>query len=80
MLKSERMDDIKNRYSLALAERNFTEPGTENYKTLSEVARMILTEYQTIAKARDNRKCNRYGFRLYGAHYKMVVLLPYQRV
>ena len=80
MLKAERMDDIKNRYSLALAERNFTEPGTENYKTLSEVARMILTEYQTIAKARDNRKCNRYGFRLYGRKYKMIILSENQRV
>ena len=42
--EAERMEDIKNRYSLVLAERNFTEQSTENYNILSEVAKMILSE------------------------------------
>ena len=46
MNKAERLEDIRNRYTLALAERNILEPGTENYNILSEVARKILTEYQ----------------------------------
>ena len=35
MTRAARFEDIKNRYDLALAERNFTQPGTENYNILS---------------------------------------------
>ena len=80
MTKAERMEDIKNRYSLALAERNFTEQGTENYNTLSEVAKMILSEIPAVAKSRNNEKVNRYGFRLYGRNYKLVTLANSQRI
>ena len=73
MTKAERMEDIKNRYSLALAERNFTEPGTENYKILSETAKMILSEISGICLNRC-KDVNRYGFRMYGRNYKMIVL------
>lgn len=73
MTKAERMEDIKNRYSLTLAERNFTEPGTENYKTLSEIAKMILSEISGICLNRCSA-VNRYGFRMYGTHYKMIIL------
>ena len=73
MTKAERMEDIKNRYSLALSERNFTEPGTESYKTLSEVAKMILSEISEICLNRC-KDVNRYGFRMYGSKYKMIIL------
>ena len=79
MTKAERMEDIKNRYSLALAERNLTEPGTENYKTLSEVAKMILSEISGICLNRC-KDVNRYGFRMYGSKYKMIILSENQRV
>ena len=68
------MEDIKDRYSLTLAERNFTEQGTENYNTLSEIAKMILAEIPAVIKSRSSGKINRYGFRLYGTHYKLVIL------
>lgn len=74
------MEDIKNRYSLALAERNFTEQGTENYNTLSEIAKMILSEIPTVAKSRSSGKVNRYGFRLYGRNYKLVTLAKSQKI
>lgn len=80
MTKAERMEDIKNRYSLALAERNFTEQGSENYNTLSEVAKMILSEIPAVAKARSSGKINRYGFRLYGEKYHPVILADCERV
>lgn len=80
MTKTERMEDIKNRYSLALAERNFTEQGTENYNTLSEVAKMILSEIPAVAKSRSSGKINRYGFRLYGRNYKLVTLAKSQKI
>ena len=73
MTKAERMEDIKNRYSLALSERNFTEPGTESYKILSKVAKMILSEISGICLNRC-KDVNRYGFRMYGRHYKMIIL------
>lgn len=80
MTKAERMEDIKNRYSLALAERNFTEQGTENYNILSEVAKMILSEIPAVTKSRSSGKVNRYGFRLYGRNYKLVTLASSQRI
>ncbi len=67
------MEDIENRYSLALAERSILEPGTENYKTLSKVAKMILSEISGICLNRC-KDVNRYSFRLYGSRYKMIVL------
>lgn len=73
MTKAQRMEDIKNRYSLALAERNILQPGTENYKILTETAKMILSEISGICLNRC-KDVNRYGFRLYGSHYKMIIL------
>ena len=58
MTRAARFEDIKNRYDLALAERNFTQPGTENYNILSEVARSILAEYQTAGKPKSQRVRN----------------------
>ena len=68
MTKDEHREDIHNRYTLAVAERDaFTEKDGENYKTLSAVANDILTEYQ-------NGKHLRHGFRLYGTQYSAVTL------
>lgn len=76
MNKAERLEDIRNRYTLALAERNILEPGTENYNTLSEVARKILTEYQN----RKRSQRIRYGFRLYGDKYQLVTLSEHEKI
>lgn len=68
MTKAEHMEDIQNRFTLAIAERNsFTEKGSENYKVLSSVAKDILSEY-------TNGKHLRHGFRLYGTQYHSVIL------
>ena len=68
MTREEHRDDIHNRYTLAVAERDaFTEKDSVNYKTLSTVANDILTEYQ-------NGKHLRHGFRLYGTKYASVTL------
>lgn len=72
MTKSERMADIKNRCDLAIAERNFTKPGTEDYKILSDIARSIREEYKALGKGSVNKIRN--GFRLYNGHYHHVVL------
>ncbi len=77
MKKSERREDIQNRYNLALAERNFTLPGSEHYKTLTEIARTILTEYQNMGRPQNR---NRYGFRWYGGKYHLVILNKYEKV
>lgn len=76
MNKAERLEDIRNRYTLALAERNILEPETENYNTLSEVARKILTEYQN----RKRSQRIRYGFRLYGDKYQLVTLSEHEKI
>ena len=65
-------EDIKTRHDLALAERNCTQPGSENYNTLSEVARRILDEYASVGKPKSQRVRN--GFRLYGGKYHPVIL------
>ena len=68
MTKEERKDDIHNRFTLAVAERDaFTVKDSENYKTLSAIANDILSEY-------TNGKHLRHGFRLYGAQYTAVTL------
>ena len=68
MTKQEKLDDIHNRFTLAVAERDsFTEKDSENYKVLSGVAKDILSEY-------PNGKHLRHGFRLYGGKYHSVVL------
>jgi hypothetical protein len=74
MRKAELREDIHNRFTLALAERNsFTEKGSENYKTLSGIIKDILSEYQ-------NGKNLRHGFRLYGAQYKEVILQDNEQI
>jgi hypothetical protein len=75
MNKAEKLEDIQNRYTLALVERSVLEPGTENYNTLSEVARKILTEYQNKGRSRKIR----YGFRLYGSEYYLVTLMKHEK-
>jgi hypothetical protein len=35
---------------------------------------MILAEIPAVIKSRSSGKINRYGFRLYGTHYKLVIL------
>lgn len=78
MTRTARFEDIKNRHDLALAERNFTQPGTENYNILSAVARSIRAEYQTAGKPKSQRVRN--GFRLYGGKYHPVILADCERV
>ena len=70
-MKESRREDIKNRWSLAYAERQIYQPEDRHYKQLSEIMRVILTEYQT-QDGRGTR--NRYGFRLRGTDYTLVVL------
>ena len=68
MKKQERLEDIHNRFTLAMAERSaLCDKESENYKTLSAVIKDILTEYQ-------NGKHLRHGFRLYGVNYCPVTL------
>ena len=68
MTKQERLDDIHNRFTLAVAERDsFTEKDSKNYKVLASVAKDILSEY-------TNGKHLRHGSRLYGGKYHSVVL------
>lgn len=76
MTRQQRMEDIKNRHDLALAERNFTQPGTENYKILSEVAESIRKEYQRQPRGKRIRN----GFRLYGGKYHPVILSDCERI
>ena len=70
-----KLEDIRNRYTLALAERSILEPETENYITLTEVAKKILTEYQNTKRHRKIR----YGFRLYGDKYSLVILMDHEK-
>ena len=68
MTKEERREDIHNRFTLAMAERDaFVEKGSENYETLSTIMKDILDEYKT-------GKHLRHGFRLYGTQYSAVTL------
>lgn len=68
MTKAESREDIHNRFTLAVAERvAFTQKDNKNYKTLSEIIKDILSEYQ-------NGKHLRHGFRLCGAQYREVIL------
>lgn len=78
MTRAARFEDIKNRYDLALAERNLSQPGTENYNILSDVARSILEEYKTAGKPKNQRL--RHGFRLYGGKYHLVILADCEKV
>ena len=74
MTKQEHLEDIQNRFTLAIAERNsFTDKGSENYKVLSSVVKDILDEY-TVGKHL------RHGFRLYGAKYHSVILNDDEKV
>ena len=73
-----RLEDIQNRHDWALAERNSTEPGTENYNILSEAARSIRDEYQTAGKPKSQRVRN--GFRFYGGKYYHVILADYEEI
>lgn len=78
MTRAARFEDIKNRHDLALAERNLTEPGTENYNILSGVARSIREEYKDSRKPKSQRV--RHGFRLYGGKYHPVILADCEKV
>jgi len=70
MTKAERMDDLQNRFYLALSERGFTEKGSESYNTLSKTASLILKEYRNTGR----HKRIRYGFRLYNGKYHIIAL------
>lgn len=74
MTKDKRFRDIQNRWELAIAERNFCELGTENYETLSEVAKLINGEIAKVVRTRSESRVPRYGFRLMGAKYHLIVL------
>ncbi|MDR0949281.1 MAG: hypothetical protein LBM69_07185 [Lachnospiraceae bacterium] len=53
MTKAERRDDIGNRHSLVMAERNaFTQRGSDDYKKLSELLKAISSEYENGNKER----------------------------
>ena len=70
-MKESRREDIHNRYSLAFAERQIYEPRDKQYQQLSEIMRVIRTEYQH----EDNKGTrNRYGFRLRGTDYVLLIL------
>ena len=78
MVKKEKLEDIRNRYYLTLAERNFTEENTENYKTLSLIAKKILAELETMGLPK--RKWFRNGFRLYNGKYRHVILCDHEKI
>lgn len=74
MKRIEKLNDIQNRFSLAIAERDACcTVGNENYQTLTEVAHMINNEYACLKKG---DKHIRHGFRLdiKSGKYRMVVL------
>ena len=72
--KQEKLDDIHNRFTLAIAERDaFTEKGSDNYKVLSSVSKDILTEY-------TNGEHLRHGFRLCGTKYHSATLSDNERI
>ncbi len=70
-MKFNRREDIHNRYTLAMAERSIYSSDDRHYKQLSEVMRIILSEYR-VTDERAPR--NRYGFRLRGTDYALVIL------
>lgn len=77
MKKQTRREDIKNRYTLALAERSIYNRGSTHYKQLTEIAHIILRELQTP----DGRgKPNRYGFRLRGTNYELVTIADAEKI
>lgn len=80
MTTREKLDDIQNRYSLALAERQIYEKGSKEYEQLSHVAKMILKEYQNPSKSFGSSRHPRYGFRLYGTNYHLVTLCDCEKV
>lgn len=66
-----RKNDINNRLSHAMAEREATIPGSEQYNELTEIIRYINNEYiNPDARAKKPR----YSFRLYSGHYHLIVL------
>lgn len=70
-MKQSRREDIQNRFSLAVAERQLYDRDDRHYIQLSEVIHKILSEYR-VPDARGAKI--RYGFRLRGTDYALVIL------
>ena len=73
MKKAKRLEDINTRLRLANAERGCHEKGSIEYNDLTEVCNAILSEY-------GKRNTNRYGFRLINGKYRLVVLMPEEKI
>ena len=73
MKKSKRLEDISARFNLANAERSRYEKDSTEYNDLTEVCNTILSEY-------GKRNTNRYGFRLINGKYRLVVLMPEEKI
>lgn len=79
MKHHEKLEDINNRHSLALAERGACCPvGSENYNVLSDVAKLIRSEYECLKKGDRHI---RHGFRLdvNTGKYRMVILNDHEK-
>lgn len=73
MKKSKRLDDISTRFKLANAERGCYKKDSQEYNDLTEVCNAILSEC-------GKRNTNRYGFRLINGKYRLVVLMPEEKI
>lgn len=73
MKKTKRLEDISSRLSLANAERGCYKKDSPEYNDLTEVCNAILSEY-------GKRNTNRYGFRLINGKYRLVVLMPEEKI
>ena len=73
MKKSKRLEDISTRFKLANAERGCYKKDSPEYNDLTEVCNAILSEY-------GKRNTNRYGFRLINGKYRLVVLMPEEKI
>lgn len=80
MKRKEKLEDIQNRFTLVIAERDACcVKGSENYEVLTDVAKMINGEYTRLKKGDRHI---RHGFRLdtISGKYRMVVLSNCERV
>ena len=73
MKKTKRLEDISTRFNIANAERGCYAKDSTEYKDLTEVCNAILSEY-------GKRNTNRYGFRLINRKYRLVVLMPEEKI
>lgn len=77
MVHTEKLQDIQRRHDLALAERNCVAPDGQAYQVLTNVAKMIRSEYECLRKGSS---WIRHGFRVHNGVYRDVVLADWEPV